>query len=135
MTGPIFVNGAERGDVLEIRILRIEPKAWAANFNLPGNEAGGYLVRQQSEADGRSVSLRLSNKGKKALARDPFEVLVRAVDSLDAKEQTAMHHALHQVLTTVAASGAHRRFGVCQDCTHLGGEMCCNLTSASVSAL
>src|SRR6187549_3244622 len=28
-------------------------------------EAGGYSVRQQSEADGRSVSLRLSNKGKK----------------------------------------------------------------------
>jgi len=98
-------------------------------------EAGGYLVRQRSEADGRSVTLRLTNKGKKALARDPFEVLVRAVDSLDAKEQTAMHHALHQVLTTVAASGAHRRFGVCQDCTHLGGEMCCNLTSASPLAL
>ena len=98
-------------------------------------EAGGYLVRQRSEVDGRSVSLRLTNKGKKALARDPFEVLVRAVDSLDAKEQTAMHHTLHQVLTTVAASGAHRRFGVCQDCTYLGGEMCCNLTSASPSAL
>ena len=98
-------------------------------------EAGGYLIRQRSEADGRSVSLRLTNKGNKALARDPFEVLVRAVDSLDAKEQTAMHHALHQVLTTVAASGAHRRFGVCQDCTHLGGEMCCNLTSASPLAL
>src|SRR5437870_278848 len=46
-------------------------------------EAGGYLVRQRSEADGRSVTLRLTNKGKKALARDPFEVLVRAVDSLD----------------------------------------------------
>jgi hypothetical protein len=55
----------------------------------------------------------------------------RAVDSLDAKEQTAMHHALHQVLTTVAASGAHRRFGVCQDCTYLDGELRCNLTSAS----
>ena len=32
-------------------------------------EAGGYLVRQRSEADGRSVTLRLTNKGKKALAR------------------------------------------------------------------
>jgi DNA-binding MarR family transcriptional regulator len=53
-------------------------------------EAGGYLVRQRSKADGRSVSLRLTNKGKKALARDPFEVLVRAVDLLDAKERTAM---------------------------------------------
>jgi len=98
-------------------------------------EAGGYLVRQRSEADGRSVSLRLTNKGKKALARDPFEVLVRAVDSLDATEQTAMNHALHQVLTTVAASGAHRHFGVCQNCTHLGGETYCSSTSATPSAL
>src|SRR5262249_12521679 len=96
-------------------------------------EAGGYLVRQRSKADGRSVSLRLTSKGKKALARDPFEVLVRAVDLLDAKEQTAMRHALHQVLTTLAASGAHRRFGVCQDCTYLHGETRCNLTSASSS--
>src|SRR6266545_6079831 len=83
-------------------------------------EAGGYLVRQRSEADGRSVTLRLTDKSNEALARDPFEVLVRAVDSLDAKEQTAMHHALHQVLTTVAASGAHRRFGVCQDSLSAG---------------
>src|SRR6266702_3644653 len=83
----------------------------------------------------RSVTLRLTDKSNEALARDPFEVLVRAVDSLHAKAQAAMRHALHQVLTTVAASGAHRRFGVCQDCTYLGGEMCCNLTSASPSAL
>src|SRR6266498_2037999 len=88
-------------------------------------EAGGYLVRQRSKADGRSVSLRLTDKGKAALARDPFAVLVRAVDSLDAKERTAMHHALHQVLAIVAAIGTHRRFGVCQDC--------CNLTSANPS--
>ena len=92
------------------------------------------MVRQRSKADGRSVSLRLTNKGKKALARDPFEVLVRAVDSLDAKERTAMHHTLHKVLTTLAASGAHRRFGVCQDCAHLGGEMCCNPAIANPSA-
>ena len=98
-------------------------------------EAGGYLVRQRSKADRRSVSLRLTNKGNKFLARDPFEVLVRAMDSLGAKEQTEMHHALHQVLTTVAASVAHRRFGVCQDCSYLGGEMRCNLTSANSSAL
>jgi DNA-binding MarR family transcriptional regulator len=96
-------------------------------------EASGYLVRQRSKADGRSVSLRLTNKGNKALARDPFEVLVRAVASLDVKERTAMHHALHQVLTTVAASGAHRRFGVCQDCRYFGGERCCNPTIASRS--
>ena len=38
MTGPIYVNGAEPGDVLEIRILKIVPKAFGVNFNLPGKE-------------------------------------------------------------------------------------------------
>ena len=97
-------------------------------------EASGYLVRQRSKADGRSVSLRLTSKGKKALARDPFEVLVGAVDTLDANEQASMHHALHQVLATVAASGAHRCFGVCQDCTYLGEEIWCSLTAAKTAA-
>src|SRR5271166_4875519 len=98
-------------------------------------EADGYLVRQRSKADGRSVSLRLTNKGKKAIARDPFEVLVRAVGSLEVEEQTAMHDALHHVLTTVAASGARRHFGVCQDCAYLSGETCSSSTSATLPAL
>jgi DNA-binding MarR family transcriptional regulator len=98
-------------------------------------EAGGYLVRQRSQADGRSVTLRLTDKGHEVVARDPFEVLVRAVDSLNAQEQTAMRDALHQVLTTIAASGLHRQFGVCQDCAHLGGEMYRDSTSPSQSAL
>ena len=98
-------------------------------------EAGGYVVRLRSKADGRSASLRLTGKGTQALARDPFEVLVRAVDSLGAKARTAVHHALQQVLTTVAASRAYPRFGVCQDCTYLSGEMRHDITSASPSAL
>ena len=98
-------------------------------------EAGGYLVRQRSQADGRSVTLRLTDKGHEVVARDPFEVLVRAVASLKDKEQTAMRDALHHVLTTIAATGAHRHFGVCQDCAYLGGEMYVGSTSANRSAL
>ena len=98
-------------------------------------EAGGYLIRMRSEADGRSVVLRLTDKGKEAVARDPFEALVRAVDSLDPEEQTAVHRALRRVLTTVAASGAHRRFGVCQDCEYLDGEAYRRPTRATRSAL
>ena len=94
-------------------------------------EADRYLVRQRSKVDGRSFSLRLTAKGKEALARDPFEVLVGAVDSVDAKERTAMRHALHHVLTTLAASGAHRRFGACEECRFLARETCCNRTNAS----
>jgi DNA-binding MarR family transcriptional regulator len=96
-------------------------------------EAGGYLIRRPSKSDGRSVSLQVTNKGKKALIRDPFEVLVRAVDSLDARERTAMRRALHQVLSTLAVSGAHREIGVCRDCAHFGREMLCNPPSTGRS--
>ena len=98
-------------------------------------EAGGYLVRQRSQADGRSVTLRLTDKGHQVIARDPFEVLVRAVDALNAQEQTAMRDALHHVLTTIAAVGAHRHFGACRDCASFGGEVYCDSTSASRSSL
>jgi DNA-binding MarR family transcriptional regulator len=86
-------------------------------------EAGGYLARRQSQADGRSVTLRLTDKGHRIIARDPFEVLVRAVGSLNPQDQTAMCEALHRVLTTLAASGTRQHFGVCRDCAHLSGEM------------
>src|SRR6516164_7962593 len=98
-------------------------------------EAGGYLVRQRSQADGRSVTLRLTNKGTRVIARDPFEVLVRAVGSLGAAVQTAMHDALHRVLTTVAASAAHRHFGVCQDCAYLSSATGRSSTSGAGSGL
>jgi DNA-binding MarR family transcriptional regulator len=97
-------------------------------------EAGGYLIRRPSKSDGRSISLRVTSKGRKALVRDPFEVLVRAVDSLDAKERTAMRRALHQVLSTLAASGAHRQIGVCHDCAHFGRELLCNSPNTGPSA-
>src|SRR2546428_12226161 len=38
VTGPIYVNGAGPGDTLEIRIVRIVPKAFGTNFRLPGSQ-------------------------------------------------------------------------------------------------
>jgi acetamidase/formamidase len=69
MTGPIYVNGAEAGDVLEIRILRIEPKPWAVNFNLPGKDfptigalasemPDGYIKFFPIDLDKRSVEFK-----------------------------------------------------------------------------
>ncbi|ARU31385.1 amidase [Sulfuriferula sp. AH1] len=36
LTGPIFVEGAEPGDVLKIHINKIMPRSYATNFNIPG---------------------------------------------------------------------------------------------------
>ena len=38
ITGPIYVEGAEPGDTLEVRILKIVPNTEAVNFNLPGKD-------------------------------------------------------------------------------------------------
>jgi acetamidase/formamidase len=36
LTGPVFVNGAEPGDVLQIQINKVVARPWGANFNVPG---------------------------------------------------------------------------------------------------
>ena len=36
VTGPIYVNGAQPGDVLKVKLNRIVPRAYATNFNVPG---------------------------------------------------------------------------------------------------
>jgi acetamidase/formamidase len=38
LTGPIYVRGAQPGDVMEIRILKVVPKDEGFNFHLPGKE-------------------------------------------------------------------------------------------------
>ena len=38
LTGPVFINGAEPGDTVELRILKIVPKEYGQNFNLPGKD-------------------------------------------------------------------------------------------------
>lgn len=96
-------------------------------------EAAGYLVRQPCKTDKRSVSIRLTSKGKKTLARDPFEILVRAVGSLDEKEQTAMRRALRRVLSNLEMNDLHRRIGVCRDCAHFGREVYTDPTSTSLA--
>lgn len=91
--------------------------------------ASGYLLGQKSETDRRSVSLELTARGREALARDPFEALVDAVASLDTQERGALQRGLQRVLTVVTADGPHRRFGVCRDCSFIGGDIDCTLTS------
>jgi acetamidase/formamidase len=36
LTGPVYIEGAEPGDVLTVRINKIVPRAYATNFNVPG---------------------------------------------------------------------------------------------------
>ena len=52
VTGPIYVEGAEPGDTLELRILKIVPKGYGQNFNLPGKEFPKVGLLAQEFPDG-----------------------------------------------------------------------------------
>jgi len=57
--GPVYVNGAEPGDVLEVRYKRIRPFDWGAVFNNPGSLgnrfAGPGFSRRTSQISEESI--------------------------------------------------------------------------------
>lgn len=57
--GPIYVNGAEPGDVLEIRYKRIQPFDWGAVFNNPGSIGTGLLAQDFPEGQVKYLKLDL----------------------------------------------------------------------------
>jgi len=58
--GPIYVNGAEPGDVLEVRYKRILPEKWAGVFNNPGSLGTGLLAKEFPEGQVKYVDLDLT---------------------------------------------------------------------------
>ena len=59
--GPIYVNNAEPGDVLEVRYKRIRPFDWGAVFNNPGSLGTGLLAQDFPEGQVKYLKLDLPN--------------------------------------------------------------------------
>lgn len=59
--GPIVINGAEPGDVLEVRYKRFRPFPWAAVFNNPGSLGTGLLAQDFPQGQVKYVDLDLKN--------------------------------------------------------------------------
>jgi acetamidase/formamidase len=59
--GPVYVNGAEPGDVLEVRYKRIRPFDWGAVFNNPGSLGTGLLAQDFPEGQVKYLKLDLPN--------------------------------------------------------------------------
>ena len=63
--GPIAVNKAEPGDVLEIRYEKFQPYSWGAVFNNPGNLGTGLLPQDYPQGQVKYLDLDLAAmKGK-----------------------------------------------------------------------
>jgi acetamidase/formamidase len=55
--GPIYVNGAEPGDVLEVRYKKIRPVNWGAVFNNPGSLGTGLLAKDFPDGQVKYLNL------------------------------------------------------------------------------
>jgi acetamidase/formamidase len=63
--GPIAVKGAEPGDVVEIRYLRLRPAPWGAVFNNPASLGTGLLAQDFPQGQIKYVDLDLASmRGK-----------------------------------------------------------------------
>jgi DNA-binding MarR family transcriptional regulator len=80
-----------------------------ASRNLTRLERDGYLARSRHEGDGRSVIVRLTRKGRRALENltcDERDTLAALYDRLPREQRTAIVGALSMLAQTMCGEGA-----------------------------
>ena len=83
-----------------------------------------YLTRKRSKSDGRSIDLTLTNKSRKLLAEDPFELLVDAANALSNSASHTVEHSLERMLRRMTQRQSKRHFGRCPNCRYFQDAGC-----------
>lgn len=78
----------------------------------------GFLARQRSETDGRSVRFEVTDLGRDQLARDPLRHLITAIERLEASSRAGLVHALASLTADLANLRSAPAFGTCNACAH-----------------
>ncbi len=95
-----------------------------ASQTIKGLVRNGYVTRKRSPGDGRSIDLTLTNKSKKLLTEDPFELLVDAASSLSNSASHIVEHSLERMLRSMAQQQGKRQFGKCPNCKYFQADSC-----------
>jgi DNA-binding MarR family transcriptional regulator len=90
-----------------------------ASFIIGELERLGYIERKRSTKDKRSVTLSVTQQGKKFLARDPVNGLVEAIDVLDDDSKIRFRDTLRHVLDQADAAEQRHHTDVCKRCIFL----------------
>ena len=77
LTGPIYVEGAKPGDVLEIRIIKIVPKAHGGNYNLPGKDFPAIGALAPEFPEGHLAFFDIDSKRKTVGFKPGIEIPLR----------------------------------------------------------
>ena len=90
-----------------------------ASFIIGELERLGYVERKRSTKDKRSVTLSVTQQGKKFLARDPVNGLVEAFAVLDDDSKMRFRDTLRHVLDQADAAEQRHHTDVCKRCIFL----------------
>ncbi|WFU83079.1 MarR family transcriptional regulator [Bradyrhizobium sp. CIAT3101] len=90
-----------------------------ASFIIGELERLGYVERKRSTKDKRSVTLSVTQQGKKFLARDPVNGLVEAIAILDDDSKLRFRDTLRHVLDQADAAEQRHHTDVCKRCIFL----------------
>jgi acetamidase/formamidase len=104
--GPIYVNNAEPGDVLEVRYKRILPFDWAAVFHNPGSLGTGLLAQDFPEGQVKYLTLDLP-KMTTEFARDIHVPLKPFQGTLGVAPPDGFYPPLSPGVTSSVPPGPH----------------------------
>ncbi|MCP3411130.1 MarR family winged helix-turn-helix transcriptional regulator [Bradyrhizobium sp. CCGB01] len=90
-----------------------------ASFIIGELERLGYLERKRSATDKRSVTLSVTQQGKKFLVRDPISVLLEPIAVLDDETKIRFRDTLRHVLDQADAAEQRHHTDVCKRCIFL----------------
>jgi len=101
-------------------------------------EQKGFVRREPSRRDRRSVELSLTEGGRGALAQDPLLALAGDIATATGGEPASLLVALKAVLRQALVRNGGRPFGVCPNCRHFrpgtsGAAYHCALLDAPLS--
>jgi DNA-binding MarR family transcriptional regulator len=104
--------------------------------------ARGLVDREPNPRDKRGVYLKLTDKGRQVLQRDPLNRVSAAVHALEDSAREAIELGLDKFLAEVQRGRHHPAFGICGSCRHfrtdgapgdIGGPHRCGLTHEPLS--
>lgn len=90
-----------------------------ASYIINELERLGYLEKTRSAKDKRSVTLSVTQQGKKFLGRDPVNILVDAIGVLEADRKAGLRDALRHVLDQSDATQQKSHADICKRCIFL----------------
>jgi DNA-binding MarR family transcriptional regulator len=104
--------------------------------------ARGLVEREPNPRDKRGVYLKVTEKGRHVLQRDPLNRVSAAVYALEDPAREAIEFGLDKFIGELQRGRAHPTFGICDSCRHfrsgdaageVGGPHRCGLTHEPLS--